>query len=249
MNEKSCNKCKKLLPIANFIWSNKGIGQERKRQKIVIAITEGNDSIISKEATSLCEKCRSKKNDYQKDTQKECKDFYQKLCNETPCTSCGVVDGLCINFCREDESIKYLSDHKYWGADKKNNNRGIEGMKKDLHKYKAKCSYCFSVDKQQPPETAFDTWLNDKIVHQGTECAKYGCQRVVTLDNIAGFQFAHFDPLNKSLNIGGLRIKVQNAEMTNEEAQMIATKEWPKGRILCANCHKHCDNASIITQL
>jgi hypothetical protein len=229
MAERACRRCLKTKPLADFRPSNAREGHERKRQRFDAALEAGDEPA---EAVTACAECRAKVRAQANARVRACREHYHALRGAAPCVRCALVDPVCVHLYRRDEGSKVrpLSDAAYWSA----KGRGVEAMREAAAQFEAVCKFCHSLRRPPREATAFDEWLDGRMVEAGAECA---CAPV-TAATVRGFHFAHRDAAHKAVGMLELRLRVRGGVLTVDEAVRLAEREWRKGRLLCANCHE-----------
>lgn len=127
-----------------------------------------------------------------------------------------------------NDTGKPLSQCQYWAA----KGRGVEAMRLELARFEPVCRSCFG-SRNAVVTNDFEAWLRDEKIKQDTECA----HGPITLENHGAFQFAHVDATDKTISMMDLCRRVRDGTLCTQEAILQANAEWPKGRLICANCH------------
>ena len=228
-----CTRCGRGRPIEDFRWSSSREGYNRKRARFDEAIARGE---IPTDRTLTCTACRNITSVTASDTasaqrQRECKEYYESL--RTECEQCGEARKPCLMLCKKvkGDPVKPLSNTGYWAA----STRGVDAMRIARSKFRVLCSFCCSVSPwTTDPPNEFDTWLNAHIV--GVVCEV--CNRESTSDTYRGFQLAHYDSAQKTVDMYQLRKLVRDGTLDVAVAKRLAIDEFPLGRFLCNNCHR-----------
>jgi hypothetical protein len=193
-------------------------------------------------ALKTCDECRLKVLKWNQtscaprvEREAACLAFYNDMRRSATCTHCGLCDEVCMQFCRRDpmDNTPALSRASHWAAE----SRGIDALTAASERFFACCPFCKSIHHtKECALTAFDDWLNARYLASGKHC---DCNRVLTMDTIRGFQFAHWDAACKTFGMYELRSQVREGLLTEAEAKRRAEEEWRHGRVICANCHHH----------
>jgi len=230
-----CSKCHKLQCIDAFAPGGEHEHTERRRANFHAATAEEKERM----ATSTCMNCRNINDKCNNNRQTECREYLSHIQETTPCIDCGQV-GIrdAIAFCAKDPSSKaiFMGRLSHWA----HRDRGVDAMKANLENFVARCHCCKSIHNAKGHELSqFGEWWKTQRMNIG-KCAE--CERIVTANTYAAFQFAHHTATQKRNRHGdmySLDIACQKNELSIDEAIRIATKEViPVCRLLCRNCHQ-----------
>jgi len=237
-----CTKCRVSRDVAEFRWDNAGEGYARKRMRFDDAVRDGRIPDAA-DCTRTCRTCRGGSSDapHARRT-RECQEWYRsQLTACAECTEETRPECLGLFLMEGEEAVRPLSCTSYWATAA----RGVDAMRRVRSRFAVYCFFCKSAYHHPPsrdtePVTAFDQWLDERM---RTACGT--CGRVATADTLRGFQFAHHDSTTKTvhptlgpLSMVTLRRAVRSDALAPEEAISLATSEWPRGRVLCHNCHR-----------
>jgi len=232
---RSCSKCHKTQCIDAFAPGGEGEHTERRRANFNAATAEEKEQM----ATKTCMNCRNINDKCNNKRQTECHDYLSYIQATTPCIDCGQVGTRdLIAFCAKDKDSNAIPMSKlsHWV----HRDRGVEAMKANLKNFEARCLCCKSIhDAKGHKLSQFGEWWKAQQMDIG-KCAE--CERIVTDNTHAAFQFAHYTATQKRSRYGDMysvKEGYNKNELSFDEAIHIATNEViPVCRLLCKNCHK-----------
>lgn len=234
-----CQACRKLKELISFA-PNGGERQERKKQRFMELLgqlsssaSEERDEIranIDSVRVKQCLDCRQKTSNSPSAVRlEECRAYLKHIQTSTPCVDCGRTE--CISFTPNDRNAVYLSQVTFWAS-----HGGVESMMEATKSFTARCEFCRCTRlHNQYEHHEMDAYIHLRKRAHG-ECAE--CNLGVTDQTMGGFQWAHYDCMQKVHDAFEICTQFKQGIVSLEEAMRLFDEEERRCRLLCVICHR-----------